>query len=322
MAVIDTTDYSNKRNLRPQPPPPEPFEDFDEDIDVPYMTTIDTTQSSADSYQPRGQRRRGAGPRPRHNQPSYGDNRSNSDRQNYAERQPYREHHSNRDGNEGRQGHRSQNVPSQDARFPQSQDARISPRQDSYAQDYPSLNHRPGGYQARNNYSQDMGSREPRGQGEYRNRANRRADEEVEDEHVQRNSYNRASRGGPRGGLSKPARGRERNDHNNRPPRYSRIEREERPSNLSNDLTPAAREFTNSSLRNNPSSESPGIGGKNSQVSAVNNHHGKAFILLFWGECRANRYGGGGGEALSYRTVEFVCVGERGKTWKVMLHPP
>lgn len=286
MAVIDTTDYSNKRNLRPQPPPPEPFEDFDEDIDVPYMTTIDTTQSSADSYQPRGPRRRGAGPRPRHDQPSYGDNRSYSDRQNHGERQPYRERQSNRDGNEGRQGHRSQNAPSQDARFPQSQDARISPRQDSYAQDYPSLNHRPGGYQARNNYSQDMGSR---GQGEYRNRANRRADEEVEDEHVQRNSYNRASRGGPRGGLSKPARGREHNDRNNRPPRYSRVEREERPSNLSNDLAPAAREFTNSSLRNNPSSESPGIGGKNSQVSTVNSHRGKAFILLFFGYCRANR---------------------------------
>lgn len=283
MAVIDTTDYSNKKNYRPQPPPPEPFEDFDEDIDVPYMTTIDTTKSSADSYQPRGQKRRGAGPRQRRDQPSYGDNRSYSDRQNYGDRQPYQERQSNRDGNGGRQGYHSQKAPSQDARFSQSQDARISPRQDSYSQNYPSLNHRPAGHQARNNYALDAGSREPRGQGEYRNRINHRADEEMEDEHARRNSYNRSSRGGPRGGLSKPSRGREHYERSNRPPRYSRMEREERPSNLTNDLPPVAREFTNSSLRNNPSNESPGLGGKNSQVSALNHHNSQTFTLLFLG---------------------------------------
>ncbi|XP_076459603.1 uncharacterized protein LOC143292858 isoform X2 [Babylonia areolata] len=261
MVVIDTTDTGQKPKTRSQPPPPPPppreevFEDFDEEIEVPYMTTIDTTQSSADSYQPRGQRRRGAGPRQRRDRQSFEEkqNRNSYQSENYQERKFNRERQTYGDRTGGRQGgYRSQNPGSQDARFSQPQDARLSPQRDLYSHDYPALSHRTGGAPAPERYSQN--SRAPRSQEDIRSRNSRNMQDEAEVEHDQRNSFNYSQRGSSRGGFPKPGRGRERNDRNNRPPRYSRMEREER-HNISHDLVPAKREFTNSSFRAAPSNE-------------------------------------------------------------------
>ncbi|KAL8601499.1 hypothetical protein ACOMHN_000441 [Nucella lapillus] len=281
MAVIDTYDHTprpkpSRPQPRPPPPPEEVFEDFDEDIDVPYMTTIDTTQSSADSYQPRGMRRRGGGaigggPRGRRDRPPSFEERQTRNgyqNENYQERRSNRERpssHTERNG--GRQGNSSWNTGSQDVRFSQPQDARLSsPRQESYSKDFPAMDYRLGASQRQDNYSRN--SRGPRLQEDFRNSRNQRDD--ADREYDQRSNSGRGQRGRSRGGYQMSGPGRERNDRNNRPPRYSRMEREERPTNSTHDLVPAAkREFTNSTFRNNPPSENSAVAESNPQDKSL-----------------------------------------------------
>ena len=260
MAVIDTTDYSHRQKSRPPPPPqPEAFEDVEEDIDVPYMTTIDTTQSSADSYQPGGYRRRGGGPRQRRDRQSFEENQKRNSRRSYEEGQNYRERRSYGERGGGRQGYNSYHGGPRDLRYGQSQD-KYSPRHDSYAQDYPSLGEAGPD-------DQDSGVLGPRGSGppaDHRPPHQRSADQDAGADYSQH--YNQAPRA--RGPTSKPTRGRERNDRSNRPPRYSRLEREERLNNGSRDVVPAAREFTNSSFRSAASADSMAAAENHAQVTA------------------------------------------------------
>lgn len=272
MAVIDTTDSGNKRNKRSSPL--HRHEDFEDDIEVPFMTTIDTSKSSASNYHLRGQRRgvetgqRGRRDRAAFSgyQQSYTDS-VNNDQQTYRDnRHIYSDRGRSRSGNM-----QSRPNPSQDIRYMQQPD---SPRPEIYSQDFPSLDCQSGGFN-KGGFGQE--ERPLRNQGDFRNKVSPRlAPEEVEEEYSLRNNYARGNAGGTRGGFSNPARGGgrdQRNDRNNRPPRYSRMEREDRPSNVSTDVVPASREFTNSSYRNNGTADIAGM--KNVQAEGTSGPPGR-----------------------------------------------
>lgn len=264
MAVIDTTDYGKKS--RDQHISGE-FDNYDDDMEVPYMTTIDTTESSARAYRPRGQYGRGA-PQRRDRQ-SFGEQR--------GKRQGFHPQNMQSHGNQNSPNEvHSQDLQPSETQTSPSQDMRLDEvRSKNYtSQDIRSQESRPKNSLSQDARTQGVRFSDNRYQEDYKIRNKYSGDSEIRDDPSQSNNNTRRYlRGNVRGSNNcRIGRGRDRNSiqgfQNNEQDSEGKTNNEK----FSYESAPNPREFTNSSYKNSTVQE---VTQKNAQADMAGTAGGK-----------------------------------------------